>query len=139
MRRSPILALILAIPAAALAQPAAAAEWSTSYGRMELPDVPEPGPLRAEYSSDEGRIIGTLRQPKCLGCGLEFDGIWVEAGAAQAGAREQDGSLYWGAVGLQFDAGFTSFAGKWNYCGEGKTYDWRGQLGTRMLILDGGR
>ena len=139
MRRFSILVLLSALCAAAFVQPAAAAEWSTSYGRMELPDDPEPGSLRAEYSSDEGRIIGTLRQPKCLGCGLEFDGIWVEAGSARECAREQDGSLYWGAATFEFDAGFTSFGGKWNYCGEGETYDWRGQLGTRMLTLDGGR
>lgn len=57
------LAVLAALGAVAFLQPAAAAEWSTSYGRMTLPDNPDPGPLRADYSSDEGRIIGRLLQP----------------------------------------------------------------------------
>lgn len=138
MRGSLILAL-LSVLCAAFVQPAAAAEWSTSYGRMELPDDPQPGELRAEYSSDEGRVIGTLGQPKCLGCGLEFDGIWVEAGSARECAREQDGSLYWGLVNLEFDPEFTSFNGKWDYCGDGGTYDWRGQAGSRGKLTEGER
>lgn len=129
-------AVLAALGAMALLQPAAAAEWSTSYGRMTLPDNPQPGPLRADYSSDAGRIIGTLLQPKCLGCGLVFEGIWVEAGSAQECASEQDGSRHWGSVSFEFNPEFTAFGGKWDYCGAGGTYNWRGSTGVDRMMLE---
>lgn len=120
-----------------LAAPAAhAAQWSTSYGRMNLPDSPVAGEIRADYSSDEGRIIGRILIPKCPDCGVMLEGVWVEAGSAKECDSPNDGSNHWGGVRLEFDPDYTAFAGEWDYCGSGRTYSWRGVLGsTRMPVL----
>jgi hypothetical protein len=108
-----------------------AESWGTSFGDMELPDSPRAGPLRAPYSSDQGRIIGRMDIPKCMGCGPVVTGVWVEQGSSKKCESPQDGSHYWGNVELEFTGPYDSFTGKWDYCGDGSNRSWTGKLGAR--------
>lgn len=127
MKSVTIIALALL---AGLTGAASAAEWTTTYGTMQLPDAPRYGAVRAPYASDEGRIVGTMQIPKCLGCGPEIVGVWVERGSARTCESPRDGSLHWGNVTLTFNPEYTAFEGAWDYCGDGATNGWRGTLGA---------
>lgn len=128
-----VLGVLVMAVALAFTPLVAAAEWSTSYGTMILPDSPESGAIRLTYGTDEGRIIGTLLRPKCTDCGFMLEGLWVEAGSDQDCTTAEDGSIYWGNVTLEFNPAFTSFEGNWDYCGGGRTYSWSGEAGTLRL------
>ncbi len=116
-----------------LAMPAAAGQWSTSYGAMSLPDQPHGGAIRAPYNDDDGRIIGEMQIPKCIGCGPIVTGIWVETSSGQRCDTARDGSNYWGGVKLEFNGDYTAFTGSWNYCGSGGGSAWKGQQGATRL------
>ncbi len=121
------------IAAAGFSFGAGAAEWTTTYGVMTLPDAPRPGALRAPYSGDNGRVIGEMLIPKCIGCGPLVEGVWVETGSAAACETMQDGSRHWGDVELKFNAEYTEFTGTWDYCGKGSTRPWSGKIGITRL------
>ena len=133
------LFLINAAILMAVAAPGSAAEWTTSYGQMTLPDAPSGGPVRANYTDDSGRIIGQLLVPKCMDCGVVLRGIWVEAGSAERCTTEEDGSHHWGNVELTFNPSYTSFEGGWDYCGGGSTRSWRGQIGITRIPQKGSK
>jgi len=107
-----------------------AGDWGTTYGTMALPDTPKAGSVRAPYSSDSGRLIGHMKLPKCLDCGVVLSGVWVEGSSAKRCDSAEDGSFYWGSADLEFNADYTSFAGSWNYCGAGAGRSWSGKLGV---------
>ena len=107
-----------------------AAEWGTTYGQMTLPDELAPGPVRAPYSEDGGRLIGRFSAMKCNDCGIALTGIWVENGSDETCDSVKDGSAHWGAATLEFNDAHTSFTGTWNYCGKGASHAWTGKLGA---------
>lgn len=133
------IALAIILMSALAAPTVHGAEWSTTYGRMNLPDSPVSGDVRADYSSDEGRIIGRVLRPKCMGCGVMLEGIWVEAGSAQECDSPRDGSNHWGNVTLEFNPEYTAFDGAWDYCGSGGTRSWRGAIGSTRMTVQGDR
>jgi hypothetical protein len=116
-----------------MAAPALAGGWSTTYGDMSLPDQPQSGALRAPYTDDNGRIVGEMRIPKCIGCGPVVTGIWVENASGQRCDTARDGSNYWGGVEFEFNGDYTSFTGHWNYCGSGGGSPWKGRIGGSRL------
>ena len=127
MKRAALVAVALLV---GLSGAVVAAEWTTTYGVMHLPDTPVSGAVHAPYTSDEGRIIGTMQIPKCVGCGPEVIGVWVEQGSAETCDSPRDGSLHWGNVKLSFNPEYTVFEGAWDYCGDGAANGWRGTIGS---------
>lgn len=127
MRSKVLLAATVALFLGGQAQ---AGDWGTTYGTMTLPDTPRAGSVRAPYSSDSGRLIGQMKIPKCMGCGVLVSGVWVEGSSAQRCGSAEDGSFYWGSADLEFNADYTSFVGSWNYCGAGAARSWTGKLGV---------
>ena len=127
MRSKVLLAVTVALFVGGQAQ---AGDWGTTYGTMTLPDTPRAGSVRAPYSSDSGRLIGQMKIPKCMGCGVLVSGVWVEASSAQRCGSAEDGSFYWGSADLEFNADYTSFVGSWNYCSAGAARSWTGKLGV---------
>jgi hypothetical protein len=118
---------------AVLSSAAIAADWSTSYGVMGLPDTPGDLRIFAHYASDNGRIIGQMRMESS---GPVITGTWVENDSGQACSQAVDGSLHWGEATLRFNAEYTSFSGEWNYCGSGSSYDWTGSIGVKRVGLN---
>lgn len=112
-----------------------AANWSTNYGTMSLPEAPRSGPVRAPYSEDNGRIVGTMWIPKCPGCGPLIEGVWIENSSGETCSTKQEGSAHWGKVTLTFAGPYSSFTGTWDYCGSGATRSWTGKLGTFRMML----
>jgi hypothetical protein len=110
---------------------ALAGEWTTTYGIMQLPDKPMTGNIQTSYSQDNGKLIGEMAIPKCAGCGPEIKGIWTENSSSQACSTQKYGSSHWGKVTLNFTGPYSSFSGKWDYCGEGNTRSWNGSLGRK--------
>ncbi len=92
--------------------------WSTSEGKMTFPDVSS-GSVRAPYTYDQGRIIGSI-------AGHVLTGYWVEAGSSQKCKYQKDGSYHWGRVEFTFNADFTEFSGTWGYCEEAFRASWGG-------------
>jgi hypothetical protein len=126
-------AILIAAVLAAAAVPASAADWTTSYGLMTLPDTAAAGPVRAPYTDDDGRVIGRFVAPKCIDCGAVLEGVWVETDSGRRCDTVQDGSEHWGRVTFEFDPAYTSFSGSWDYCGAGSGSSWRGEIGVTRL------
>ena len=92
--------------------------YTTSYGDM---DFKTSGPYTATYSTDEGRIIGSLS-------GDTLGGIWVEKSSGQKCKTQRDGSYYWGLVKFSFTSDFNEFKGLWSYCNNPlKSRQWNGK------------
>jgi len=57
----------------------------------------------------------------------KWDGYWVEdSGSTPCANGLKDGSRHWGKIMFQFNDNYTSFEGKWDYCGQGKKSYWNG-------------
>lgn len=89
--------------------------WKTAYGTMTFRR--DGAGYRAEYDSDQGRIIGTMR-------GNVLEGVWVEASSSHKCKTPRDGSYYWGRVVFEFSP--DRFEGRWGYCDSAPTLDWSG-------------
>ena len=71
----------------------------------------------ANYGKDQGRILGNIIE-------RTIDGYWVEHESSTRCDSQRDGSYYWGLFVGTFDSTFSSFDGKWSYCGEEPGADW---------------
>ncbi len=84
-------------------------------------DFKTSGPYTATYSTDEGRIIGSLS-------GDTLGGIWVEKSSGQKCKTQRDNSYYWGLVKFSFTADYSEFKGLWSYCNNPlKSRKWNGK------------
>ncbi|GGD26311.1 hypothetical protein [Sinisalibacter lacisalsi] len=126
--------IMMMFTAIVFATGAQAGDCSTSYNTMTLPDTPGELRIFAPYDYDNGRIIGQMR----LGAsGPVITGTWIESGSGVTCDSAVDGSNHWGAVTLQFNPGYTSFTGNWDYCGEGGGGKWVGEIGAGKVLFRG--
>lgn len=92
-------------------EPAAAqvaGQWETSEGSMTLREVG--GSVQGNYTSDNGRISGSLR-------GSVLEGFWAEDAAdRRCSAPGFDGRHFWGRIRFTFQG--DRFTGTWGYCEE---------------------
>ena len=78
------------------------------YGNM----ASTPGPIVKFYSADDNG---------------KWDGYWVEESGSQRCDTKEDGSHYWGVVEFQFNEAYNAFEGTWDFCGDGKKWEWKGK------------
>ncbi len=97
------------------------AVYGTSEGEWTTGSMGN-GQYRGPYSTDSGRIIGSLN-------GTTFTGVWVERHSSRKCSTEKDGSFYWGRLQFNFSDDFYTFSGKWGYCDTPPTAG--GWAGTR--------
>jgi len=67
-----------------------------------------------------GEIIGSLE-------GNTLSGLWFQSGALQSCPETRNGTTHWGHFSFQFINNFTEFIGKWGYCEEEPTKNWKGK------------
>ena len=76
---------------------------------------------KATYTWMNGRIIFYAID----GQG-KWEGYWVENAGQHDCADKKDGSTDWGVGIFQFNDTYNEFTGKWDFCGDGEKFDWRG-------------
>ena len=101
-------------------RPGVHGEWTRGDHKLTLA-VDEARSVVGTYTSDEGRIFGTVQD-------RVVEGYWVEKGSKVACDSEKDGSRHWGRLRMEFDPDFVRYKAQWSYCDE---QSWRGSYDGR--------
>jgi hypothetical protein len=95
------------------------ASYSTNWGNVTFQR--QGAPLIGTYPTDDGRIVGTLRDQV-------LSGYWTESSSSRECASDRDGTRYWGRLELRFNVDHSFFSGPWGYCDGMSDGTWSGTL-----------